>query len=58
MLNVHNLTVSFAGSNLFSGITFKLNKGESVTFKHRILVASKELSNTTLNNRFTDFTSN
>ncbi|WP_456422472.1 ribosomal protection-like ABC-F family protein [Lutibacter sp.] len=30
MLNVHNLTVSFAGSDLFSGITFKLNKGDRV----------------------------
>ena len=30
MLNVHNLTVSFAGSDLFSEITFKLNKGDRV----------------------------
>ncbi|MFC2110464.1 ABC-F family ATP-binding cassette domain-containing protein [Bacteroidota bacterium] len=30
MLNVHNLTVTFAGSDLFSGITFKLNKGDRV----------------------------
>ncbi len=30
MLNVHNLTVSFAGSDLFSNITFKLNKGDRV----------------------------
>lgn len=30
MVNVHNLTVSFAGSDLFSGITFKLNKGDRV----------------------------
>jgi len=30
MLNVHNLTVSFAGSELFSQITFKLNKGDRV----------------------------
>lgn len=30
MLNVHNLTVSFMGSDLFSGITFKLNKGDRV----------------------------
>ncbi|NLP58005.1 ABC-F family ATP-binding cassette domain-containing protein [Lutibacter sp. B1] len=30
MLNVHNLTVSFAGSDLFSGITFKLNKGDRI----------------------------
>jgi len=30
MLNVHNLTVSFAGTNLFSGITFKLNKGDRI----------------------------
>ncbi|MFA5298773.1 MAG: ABC-F family ATP-binding cassette domain-containing protein [Lutibacter sp.] len=30
MLNVHNLTVSFAGSDLFSGVTFKLNKGDRI----------------------------
>ena len=30
MLNVHNLSVSFMGSDLFSGITFKLNKGDRV----------------------------
>ncbi|QMU62972.1 MAG: ATP-binding cassette domain-containing protein [Flavobacteriaceae bacterium] len=30
MVNVHNLTVSFGGTDLFSGITFKLNKGDSV----------------------------
>jgi len=30
MLNVHNLTVSFMGSELFSGITFKLNKGDRI----------------------------
>lgn len=30
MLNVHNLTVSFSGSELFSGITFKLNKGDRI----------------------------
>jgi ATP-binding cassette subfamily F protein 3 len=30
MVNVHNLTVSFAGSDLFSGITFKLTKGDRV----------------------------
>ncbi len=30
MVNVHNLTVSFAGSELFSGITFKLNKGDRI----------------------------
>jgi ATP-binding cassette subfamily F protein 3 len=30
MLNVHNLSVSFAGSDLFSEITFKLNKGDRV----------------------------
>ncbi|MBI9040511.1 ABC-F family ATP-binding cassette domain-containing protein [Lutibacter sp.] len=30
MLNVHNLTVTFAGSDLFSGITFKLNKGDRI----------------------------
>ena len=30
MVNVHNLTVSFAGTDLFSGITFKLNKGDRI----------------------------
>ncbi len=30
MLNVHNLSVSFAGTDLFSEITFKLNKGDRV----------------------------
>ncbi|MEI6865587.1 ABC-F family ATP-binding cassette domain-containing protein [Flavicella sp.] len=30
MLNVHNLTVSFGGTDLFSEITFKLNKGDRV----------------------------
>ncbi len=30
MVNVHNLTVSFMGSELFSGITFKLNKGDRI----------------------------
>ncbi|WP_298367842.1 ABC-F family ATP-binding cassette domain-containing protein [uncultured Lutibacter sp.] len=30
MLNVHNLSVSFAGSDLFSEITFKLNKGDRI----------------------------
>lgn len=30
MLNVHNLTVTFAGTDLFSEITFKLNKGDRV----------------------------
>ena len=30
MVNVHNLTVSFAGTDLFSGITFKLIKGDRV----------------------------
>ncbi|MGG8496473.1 ATP-binding cassette domain-containing protein [Tenacibaculum sp. TC6] len=30
MLNVHNLTVSFMGTDLFSGVTFKLNKGDRV----------------------------
>ena len=30
MLNVHNLTVSFAGTDLFSEITFKLNKGDRI----------------------------
>ena len=30
MLNVHNLSVSFMGADLFSGITFKLNKGDRI----------------------------
>ncbi len=30
MVNVHNLTVSFMGADLFSGITFKLNKGDRI----------------------------
>lgn len=30
MLNVHNLSVSFMGSDLFSGITFKLNRGDRI----------------------------
>ncbi|WP_075341569.1 ABC-F family ATP-binding cassette domain-containing protein [Tenacibaculum agarivorans] len=30
MLNVHNLTVTFMGTDLFSGITFKLTKGDRV----------------------------
>ncbi|MCF6278736.1 MAG: ABC-F family ATP-binding cassette domain-containing protein [Flavobacteriaceae bacterium] len=30
MLNIHNLTVSFAGEDLFAGITFKLNGGDNV----------------------------
>ncbi len=30
MLNAHNITVTFAGEDLFSGITFKLNGGDRV----------------------------
>jgi len=30
MLNAHNITVSFAGEDLFSGITFKLNAGDRI----------------------------
>lgn len=30
MLNIHNLTVSFSGENLFEGITFRLNAGDRV----------------------------
>ena len=30
MLNAHNITVSFAGEDLFSGITFKLVGGDRV----------------------------
>ena len=30
MLNIHNLTVSFGGEDLFSKITFKLEKGNRV----------------------------
>ena len=30
MLNIHNLTVSFSGENLYEGITFRLNAGDRV----------------------------
>ena len=30
MLNAHNITVSFGGTELFSGITFKLNGGDRI----------------------------
>ncbi len=30
MLNIHDLTISFAGEDLFSNITFKLNSGDRV----------------------------
>lgn len=30
MLNAHNITVSFSGKDLFSGITFKLNAGDRI----------------------------
>ncbi|MEN8125945.1 MAG: ABC-F family ATP-binding cassette domain-containing protein [Bacteroidota bacterium] len=30
MLNIHDLTISFSGEDLFSGITFKLNTGDRV----------------------------
>lgn len=30
MLNIHNITVSFSGEDLFSGITFRLNGGDRV----------------------------
>ena len=30
MLNIHNLTVSFQGDDLFSGITFQLRSGDRV----------------------------
>jgi len=30
MLNIHDLTISFAGEDLFSSITFKLNAGDRV----------------------------
>ncbi|MBV1888476.1 MAG: ABC-F family ATP-binding cassette domain-containing protein [Urechidicola sp.] len=30
MLNIHNITVSFSGEDLFSGITFRLNAGNRV----------------------------
>lgn len=39
-------------------LNFKLNKGESVTFKHRIIVASQELSKTYLNENFIKFSKN
>lgn len=38
-------------------LNFKLEKGESTTFKHRIIIASKTLDTPTLNQRFTDFSS-
>jgi len=55
MLNVHNLSVSFAGSDLFSGITFKLNKGDRIGLigkngagKSTLLkVISKDIESTT-----------
>ncbi len=30
MLNIHDLTISFSGEDLFSGITFKINSGDRV----------------------------
>ena len=30
MLNIHNLTITFAGEDLFSGITFKLSGGDKI----------------------------
>ena len=30
MLNVHNASVTFSGEDLFSGITFKLDRGDRV----------------------------
>ncbi len=30
MLNIHNITVSFSGEDLFAGITFRLNRGDRV----------------------------
>ena len=30
MLNIHNITVSFSGEDLFAGITFRLNAGNRV----------------------------
>ena len=30
MLNAHDITVSFSGEELFSGITFKLNAGDRI----------------------------
>jgi ATP-binding cassette subfamily F protein 3 len=55
MLNVHNLSVSFAGSDLFSEITFKLNKGDRIGLigkngagKSTLLkVISKDIESTT-----------
>lgn len=42
-------------SNGKESLNFKLKKDEEVTFKHRIIVASRNLDNTTLNTRFSDF---
>ncbi|MFT6811124.1 MAG: hypothetical protein ACJA01_004371 [Saprospiraceae bacterium] len=39
-------------------LNFKLEKGESVTFKHRVLVASQELSRTALDEAFESFSNN
>jgi len=55
MLNVHNLSVSFAGTDLFSEITFKLNKGDRIGLigkngagKSTLLkVISKDIESTT-----------
>lgn len=38
-------------------LNFRLEKGESTTFKHRIIVASKELSKTEIDARFLEFSS-
>jgi hypothetical protein len=36
-------------------LNFKLNKGESVIFKHRIIVASKDLNKDELDTSFNEF---
>ncbi|GLR18950.1 DUF6807 family protein [Portibacter lacus] len=39
-------------------LNFKLNKGESTTFKHQIIVASKELRKSDIDSRFLEFSMN
>ena len=47
-----------AFSNGKEKLNFKLNKGESVTFKHRIIVASQDLNKAFLDDNFTQFSKN
>jgi len=39
-------------------LNFKLNKGQSTTFKHRIIVASNDLNKNTLDSSFNEFSKN